>query len=310
MTEDKPRILERDWVYIVLMAVIVIGFCNRLLFTDMIIRASDVITQFIWGAKAMKQQPLWDYLSHLPTLFRADWEPLQDGGRTLEGGWNALGLLVHRFLIMHYFPFPSSIAWLAVLSLLWGGIGTFLYCRTIGVGRCGALAAGLLYALCTENASLINAGHIQKIEAISWAPWAIYFLEKSLRSGRFFNYAMTALMLAIQFFTMHWQIAFYTCLAVGAYWIFLRGGAVCRRCWRLLEAVRQRPAAGNHHTDPVLQHRCHVIRSALELVEAVRARRGDVSGGWLELVHATGRTAELRNSRNGRVFPSGGGRCP
>jgi hypothetical protein len=220
MTESKPRILERDWVYIVLMTVIVIGFCNRLLFTDMIIRASDVVTQFIWGAKAMKQQPLWDYISNLPGLFRAGWEPLQDGGRTLEGGWNALGLLLHRFLIMHFFPFPSSIAWLAVLSLLWGGIGTFLYCRTIGVGRCGALAAGLLYALCTENASLINAGHIQKIEAISWAPWAIFFLEKSLRSGRFFHYAMTALMLAIQFFTMHWQIAFYTCLAVGAYWFF------------------------------------------------------------------------------------------
>lgn len=223
MTDNKPRILEKDWVYLALMTVVVIGFCNRLLFTDMIIRASDVVTQFIWGAKAMKQQPLWDYLSNLPGLFRAAWDPLPDGGRTLEGGWNALGLLAHRFFIMHYFPFPSSIAWLAVLSLLWGGIGTFCYCRVIGVGRCGAFAAGLLYALCTENASLINAGHIQKIEAISWAPWAFYFLEKALRSRRFFHYALTALMLSVQFFTMHWQISFYTCLAVAVYWFFQTG---------------------------------------------------------------------------------------
>ena len=223
MVAKKSSILERDGIFIALMAVIVICFCNRLLFTDLIIRASDVITQFLWGAKAMKQQNLLDYLSSLPTLFQASWEPLQDGGRTLEGGWNAIGLLLHRFLIMHFFPFPSSIAWLAVLSLLWGGIGTFCYCRAIGTGRWGALAAGLIYALCTENVSLINAGHIQKIEAISWAPWALYYLETSLQSGRFFHYAMTALMLAIQFFTMHWQIAFYTCLAVASYWFFYVG---------------------------------------------------------------------------------------
>jgi hypothetical protein len=220
MMDKKTRILERDWVYIALMAVIVIGFYNRLLFTDMILRASDVITQFVWGASAMKEQRLSNYLATLPSLFQASWDPLPDGGRTLEGGWNALGLLAHRFLIMHFFPFPSSIAWLAVLSLLWGGIGTFFYCRTIGVGRFGALAAGLLYALCTENMSLINAGHIQKIEAISWAPWALYFLETGLRSRRFYHYALTSLMLAVQFFTMHWQISFYTCLAVAAYWLF------------------------------------------------------------------------------------------
>jgi hypothetical protein len=220
MTDNKTRILDRDWVYIVLMAVVVIGFCNRVLFTDMIIRASDVITQFFWGASALKKQSLWGYFSSLPTLFHASWDPLADGGRTLEGGWNAIGLLLHRYFIMHYFPFPSSIAWLAVLSLLWGGIGTFCYCRTIGIGRFAALAAGLLFALCTENASLINAGHIQKIEAISWAPWAMYFLENGLRSRRFFHYAMTALMLSVQFFTMHWQIAFYTCLAVAVYWFF------------------------------------------------------------------------------------------
>jgi len=223
MTNDKARTLDRDWLYIAVMAVIVIGFCNRVLFTDMIIRASDVITQFFWGASAMKKQPLGDYFSSLSGLFQASWDPLQDGGRTLEGGWNAIGLLVHRYVIMHFFPFPSSIAWLAVLSLLWGGIGTFCYCRLIGVSRLSSLAAGLLFALCTENASLINAGHIQKIEAISWAPWAIYFLENALRSRRFFHYAMTALMLAVQFFTMHWQIAFYTCLAVAAYWFFYVG---------------------------------------------------------------------------------------
>lgn len=220
MSNEKSGILEKDWFYITLMGIIVILFCNRVLFTDQIIRASDVITQFFWGAKAVKEQTLGQYFTSLPSLFHAGWDPLMDGGRTLEGGWNAIGLLFHRYLIQHYFPFPSSIAWLAVLSLFWGGMGTYFYCRLIGIGRFSAFVAGLLFALCTENASLINAGHIQKIEGISWLPWVILFLEKALRSGRLFHYAMAALMLAVQFFNMHWQISFYTCLAVGAYWCF------------------------------------------------------------------------------------------
>ncbi|HEY4743771.1 MAG TPA: hypothetical protein VIH45_03875, partial [Desulfuromonadaceae bacterium] len=224
MTDRKPGILERDSFYIALMTIIIIGFFGRILFTDQIIRASDVTTQFFWGAKAAKEQSLWAFIRGIPGIFQAGWDMLSDGGRTLEGGWNAIGLLFHRYLIQHVFPFPADIAWLVVLAMCWGAAGTFLYCRLIGVSRLGAFAAGLLYVLCTENASLINAGHIQKLEAICWFPWIFLAMEKSLRSGRLFHYAMTALVLAIQFFHMHWQISFYSCLAVGAYWIWYAAG--------------------------------------------------------------------------------------
>ncbi len=224
MTGNNRPLREQNWFWITLMAVMLIGLFSQMLFTDKIIRASDVITQLIWNVKAVKEQSLLDYIRSFSGIFRADWDPLSDGGRTLEGGWNAINLLFHRYLIQHFFPFPASIAWLAVLAMCWGAAGTFLYCRLIGVGRFGAFTAGLLYVLCTENASLINAGHIQKLEAICWFPWVFLFLEKALRSGRFYHYALTALILAIQFFHMHWQISFYTCLAAGLYWCWHAGG--------------------------------------------------------------------------------------
>jgi len=220
----NSKIFEKDWFFLALMTAIVIIFCNRILFTEQIIRASDVTTQFFWGAKGLKEVSLLAYLQSFPDIFKAGWELLMDGGRTLEGGWNAIGLLFHRFLIQHFLPFPSCIAWLAVLAMCWGAAGTFLYCRLIGIGRLGAFTAGLLFVLCTENASLINAGHIQKLESICWTPWVVLFFEKALRSRRFFHYALTSLMLAIQFFHMHWQISFYTCLLVGVYWIFYVAG--------------------------------------------------------------------------------------
>lgn len=224
MSDQKTGILERDSFYIVLMTLIIIGFFGRILFTDQIVRASDVITQFFWGAKAVKEQSLLQFVQGIPTIFQVSWDTLSDGGRTLEGGWNAIGLLFHRYFIQHFFPFPSSIAWLVVLAMCWGAIGSFFYCRQIGVGRLGAFTAGLLYVICTENASLINAGHIQKFEAICWFPWVFLYMEKGLRSGRLYYYALTALMLAIQFFHMHWQISFYSCLAVGAYWAWYAAG--------------------------------------------------------------------------------------
>ncbi|MBT1075047.1 YfhO family protein [Geobacter grbiciae] len=218
MESNKRPLLEQNWFWITAMVVILIGVFSPMLFTGKIIRASDVITQLFWNVKAVKDQSLLDYIRSFPEIFHAGWDPLSDGGRTLEGGWNAINLLVHRYLIQHFFPFPASIAWLAVLAMCWGAAGTFLYCRLIGTGPFGAFVAGLLYVLCTENASLINAGHIQKLEAICWFPWVFLFLEKALRNGRLFHYALAALMLAIQFFHMHWQISFYSCLAVGVYW--------------------------------------------------------------------------------------------
>ena len=237
MKKGIESLRQKDWFWIVLLGITVTLFCERVLFTDQIIRASDVITQFFWSAKRVHAQTISDYLATIPAIFQANWEPLNDGGRTLEGGWNAIGLLFHRYIIQHFLPFPASIAWLAALSLFWGAIGTFLYCRLIGIGRFGAFAAGLLFALGSENLSLINAGHIQKIETICWFPWVLLFLEKSLRSRRLFHYSMTGLLLAVQFFNMHWQISFYTCLAVGVYWLF-------HVIWDLAESTERRKRLG------------------------------------------------------------------
>lgn len=218
---DRGYSSERyDLCWALMLLALVITFCSRLLFTDQIVRASDLITQFFWGAREASQQGFSDYLTNLANAFQASWELYEDGGRTLEGGWNAIRLLLHRDLILKIFPFPSSIAWLAVLSLAWGGIGTFYYCRKRGISQPASLIAGLLFALCSENLTLLNAGHIQKIETIAWFPWVLLAFETALRRGELFHYLLTGLLLAVQFFNMHWQISFYSCLAVGLYWLF------------------------------------------------------------------------------------------
>ena len=211
MTERKKDILS-----IGLMLLIMTLYFSRILFTDMIIRAPDITNEFFWTIKYFKEISFLELFT--PTL-QANWDILANGGGTEGGGTVSLQLLFYRNLIFWIFPEPVNIAWFILFHLFLGATGTYLLCREIGTGRSAAILAGLIFAIAPENASLINAGHVQKIATISFAPWAFYLFERGLLSRRIIWFLATGFILAIQFFNMHWQIAFYTCLALGVYGI-------------------------------------------------------------------------------------------
>ena len=209
MTERR-----KDFLALLALAGVLLLMFQRILFTDLIIRAPDITNEFIWNIKHFST-------AHFADLFRiqlrAGWDLYANGGGTEGGGTLSMQFLIYRNLLFWLIPLPENIAWFIVLHLFFAGAGTYLFCRLIGAGRFAALFAALVFAVAPENASLINAGHVQKIATISFTPWAFYFLEKGYRTRRVFPFMAAAVTLAFQFFNMHWQIAFYTCLALGVY---------------------------------------------------------------------------------------------
>lgn len=199
-----------------LLAVLILLF-SQILFTGKIIRAPDIINEFYWSVKGIGDIPLVD-LFHLQ--LRAVWNIFINSGSSVEGGDASLSFLIWRQLIFWGIPAPASVAWFIVLHLFFGAAGAFFCCRAIGASRLAAFTGALIFALAPENASLINAGHVMKIATISYAPWAFYFLERGFQSRRVIFFLTTAFVLAFQFFNTHWQIAYYTCLCVGAYGVF------------------------------------------------------------------------------------------
>jgi len=192
-------------------------YYSRILFTDKIIRAPDIINEAYWWMKGYNDKALSDlYTSNL----KASWDYLINSGYTNEGGMSSMQFLLHLPLILHVIPAPASVAWFIVLHLFFGAVGTFYCCRVVGTSRLAAFSGGLIFALAPEIATLINAGHVMKIATIAYAPWAFYFLERGFQSRRIIFFLTTAFVLAFQFFNTHWQIAFYTCLCVGAYGLF------------------------------------------------------------------------------------------
>ena len=204
----------KNLVCLVIMLGLMILLFSRILFTDMIVRAPDIMNESYWWLKSYADMGFFD-------LFRikltAAWDPLINSGHTNNGGMVSQQFLLHQRLILHLIPTPSNVAWFMVLHLFIGGAGVFFYCRLIGCGVWGSLFAGLVFSIAPENATLINAGHVMKIATISFAPWAFYFLERGFLSGRIMFFMTSAMVLAFQFFNTHWQIAFYTCLCLGVY---------------------------------------------------------------------------------------------
>jgi hypothetical protein len=218
MTDRKKNVL----VLFGLLALLALYY-SRILFTDKIIRAPDIIAEFYWGAKGMSEYSLAKIFTF---KLNAEWDMFTNSGYTNEGGGASFNFLFPLKLIFWLFHFPASIAWCIVLHLFFGAWGTYLCCRAVGASRFASFLGGALFALAPENASLINAGHVMKIATISYAPWAFYFLERGFQTRRVIFFLTTAFVLAFQFFNTHWQIAYYTCLCIGAYGIFRLVGII------------------------------------------------------------------------------------
>ncbi len=222
---------SRNWPVVLCLLALMVALFSPILFTDKIVRAPDILNEFYWGVYNAFGKSLWSLLRI--DLSSAGWNPYINSGYTNDGAMASMQFLYPYRLIFGLIPAPASVAWFMVLHLFAGGVGTYCYCRLVGCSRLGALFGAVVFALCTENVSLINAGHVMKIATIAYAPWVFYFLERGFRSERLFHYLCAGMVLAFQFFNTHWQIAYDTCLAVGLY-VFLRlmAGAVAGEGWR------------------------------------------------------------------------------
>lgn len=205
---------RKEMVTLACLFAVLILFYSHILFTNKVIRAPDILNEYYWSALELSKNHFLDFFR---LKFFAGWDIFGNSGNTLMGGEVGSQLVNLPNLVYYFFPLPSAVAWFIVVHFFIGSCGVYLYCRTIGTSTQAALLGGLIFALAPEMSSLINAGHVMKIATISFAPWAFMFLEKGFQRRRLIYFMATSVILALQFFNTHWQIAYYTCLSVGCY---------------------------------------------------------------------------------------------
>ena len=103
MTERRKGALA-----LFLMLTILLLFFSRILFTDKIIRAPDIMNEFYWWVLELKRSSLGELLSNL--RLRAMWDIYINSGTTDEGGNAAANFHFYRQLLFHFFPAPASVS--------------------------------------------------------------------------------------------------------------------------------------------------------------------------------------------------------
>lgn len=160
--------------------------------------------------------------------------PLQNGLPTL-GSFAWCPLYPTDWLMAFSVPGGFRLQW--PLALLIAGLGMAAWGRAAGLDVAGRWTAAIAFALSGHLVTLISPGHLQKLQAIAWLPWALAVVEWGVgcaRQGRagvvFRRGGLGGLgcgaAVGIQFLASHTQIAYLTLLL-----------AVARAAWLAAESV-------------------------------------------------------------------------
>lgn len=194
------------------LAVLIVVTFHELLAPGVIINASDILTQdYFWHVFHQEQL-------HTSPSFMT-WNPYINSGTSFNGGlhliFTPISLLCDLIFSPHF-----AITAAGLIHLFLAGVFTLLFARLTGLGFMASFLAAVFFILSTEMVSLFNAGHIGKLDTISWFPVVLFALERALQRRRHVDFILTAAALSLQFYEGHIQIVFYTCIVVGIYFIW------------------------------------------------------------------------------------------
>lgn len=167
------------------------------------------------------------------------WSLLREGLFPLWNSLNGMGapLLANYQLALFYPPaFPlflmdeiwgtAGLAWgftlLVPVHLAWGAAGMTRFLRQLGIGYRGQLIAGLAFGM--SGYLVARGSFFSIIWAAAWLPWVICWVDKvaaaSDRRVRLRESLVLSLLIAMMLLAGHAQIAWYSLLLAGLWYLF------------------------------------------------------------------------------------------
>jgi O-antigen/teichoic acid export membrane protein len=140
-----------------------VGTPQNPLLTDLILE-NYAWKQFLKDAVRTRQLPLWD-----PFLFAG--HPFLANGQ--HSGLYPLSV------IFYLIPLWRAFGLFAWLQLALAGWWAYLFARTLGVGRLGALLSGIVFQL--SGFMVVSVVHPMIVAAASWLPFIMAMMERVLR---------------------------------------------------------------------------------------------------------------------------------
>lgn len=107
-----------------------------------------------------------------------------------------------------------------VLHVFIAGLGMYLFSKSLGLKWRSALFTGIVFMFSGSLITIIYAGHLNTVKAISLIPFFFYFFESGLKYIKVKYFIFAGAILGLQFLSLGMQVLAYTLLFAFFYFIF------------------------------------------------------------------------------------------
>ncbi|HPV07918.1 MAG TPA: YfhO family protein [Aggregatilineales bacterium] len=145
------------------------------------------------------------------------WNPLVGNGAPLLANYQTAIFYPPNWLYL-ILPTEYAMGFVALLHVVWAGLGVMAYTRRLGVERLGQGVAGLAYAL--SGYVISRFGVLTITSTVAWLGWLLWAVEGLVRAGERAGARRAgwlAAIVALMLLAGHAQTSFYGLLLAGAY---------------------------------------------------------------------------------------------
>ena len=220
---------------VIFFASVLFAFFWKAVFLGEVILPSHVLYVFYpWSAQLPESydtMPQNDLLSdaiiqHYPfARFVADslkqgilplWNPYQGCGAPFIGNDQSAAFFPLNVL---YYVLPFQTAWNAIIILMLfiAGFSSYLFIRSINVGRIGSIASGISFMFCGYLIVWLEAPHVK---TAIWLPLLFLLTERLAIKRRFNEAALLGVLVGVQFLGGHIETSLFLMTAMFLYFLF------------------------------------------------------------------------------------------
>ncbi|HXI18934.1 MAG TPA: YfhO family protein, partial [Chloroflexota bacterium] len=146
------------------------------------------------------------------------WSPEIFGGYPIFADGEAGSLYPPHLMMLLLLPAETAFTWLRPVRFFQAAVFTYLFCRTLRIGRFGSATGGLTFAF--SGFSVAQMHHTNISTAAVWLPLILAFCELALRGAgraRYLFALMAGVAFGLQGLIIHVQVVLMTALMFAAY---------------------------------------------------------------------------------------------
>lgn len=197
--------IRRRWLPLIVLLVAISILFYRLLLGEVLFWGTPILQFYPWREVAFTmlrggQLPLWN--------------PLVGHGAPLLANYQTAVFYPPNWLYL-LLPTEYAMGWVALLHLVWAGLGMMALLRRYEADGLGQGIGAL--AFCLSGYIVARFGFLSITSAVAWLPWLVWGVDCLIVGASHRRVAILTGIVAMLLLAGHAQTAFYSLLLAGAY---------------------------------------------------------------------------------------------